>query len=557
MPARRCGVVVMLRRRNLSPARVVRLLAGGVAGFVGLAVLLYFTSAHFQAGTSDGATVILEGQALASGHVLLHGWVLTVSSYWTSSAVFDGLAILLGGLRAGLLYATPAVAGAVAVAVGALLAREGRRGWAGFAGAVAVVALLAFSAPALSFFFVGRGFHVSTAGYALLAFIALRRVKFGWGWALAVLMLSAGMLGDLLMVAYGVVPLAIAGCVAMARERRLRAGMVEFTAAVASVVLTWVTHLALAAFGAFTTSTPRPVIRSSQMITNLGHVPVYVASLFGLTDSVVTSGGVFGQLRNVHGLGIVNSAAALCVLACVVFALVSLVVGLAGRSPRGRLVDGEPGPWRLDNTLVIAVLCAAVPFVFFAGRDGAGIRYLTVCVVFASVLAGRMIARAGTSLRTARSIRAFALAGAVLALGMVASFGYAMSGPQLSNSVTRLAAWLETDGLHEGIGGYWVASITTVETGGAVTVRPVLAGNGGQIERQLKLSSAGWYEGSHFRFLVLGAPIGYGGIREVVTTWGRPEHVEVIGPYRVLVWSHRLAWPPPHRGPPAIQALPS
>jgi hypothetical protein len=528
-----------------------------VAGFVGLAVLLYFTSAHFQAGTSDGATVILEGQALAGGHVLLHGWNLTFASYWTSSAVFDGFAILLGGLRAGLLYATPAVAGAVAVAVGVLLAREGRRGWAGFAGGVAVVALLAFSGPALSFFFVGRGFHVSTSCYALLAFIALRRAKFGWGWALAVLMLCAGMLGDLLMVAYGVVPLAIAGFVAMARERRLRAGMVELTAAAGSVVLTWVTHLALAAFGAFTTSTARSVVRSSQMLTNLGHVPVYVASLLGLTGTVVTSGGVPGQLRNIHGLGIVNAAAALCVLASVAFALASLVVGLAGRSPQGLLVDGEPGPWRLDNTLVIAVLCAAVPFVFFAGPDGAGVRYLTVCVVFAVVLAGRVIARAGTRLRTARSIRAFALTGAVLALGLVANFGYAMSGPQLSNPVAGLAAWLKTDGLHEGIGGYWVASIITVETGGAVTVRPVVAGSGGQIERQLNLSSAGWYEGSHFRFLVFAPPIGNGSIREAITAWGRPEHVEVIGPYRVLVWSHRLTWPPPHRGPPANQALPS
>ena len=132
----------MLRGRKLLAARVFGLVAGGVASLIGLVALLYFTSAHFQAGTSDEATVILEGQAIAHGRVLLEGWNLTSASYWTSNAVFDGVAILVSGLRAALLYATPAVAGALAVAVGLLLAREGRRGWPGLAGGVAVVALL-------------------------------------------------------------------------------------------------------------------------------------------------------------------------------------------------------------------------------------------------------------------------------------------------------------------------------------------------------------------------------------------------------------------------------
>ena len=92
-----------------------------------------------------------------------------------------------------------------------------------------MVALLAFATPAWDFFFVGRGFHVSTAAYPLLAFLALRRARFGWGWALAVLLLTAGMLGDLLMVAYGVIPLLLAGLVATWRERKLLARMVELT----------------------------------------------------------------------------------------------------------------------------------------------------------------------------------------------------------------------------------------------------------------------------------------------------------------------------------------
>ncbi len=186
------------------PRYLVYLAIGAVA-FVVLACLLYFTSSHFQAATSDGASVVLEGRTIANGHVLLHGWVLTAASYWTSAAMFDAVGILLVGLRAGLLDATPAVAGALAIAAGILLARDARRGGPGVAGGVAVVALLALATPEMSYLFVGHGFHVVTGALTVLAFVALRRSRFGWGWSVAVLLLTAGMLGDTLMVAFGIV----------------------------------------------------------------------------------------------------------------------------------------------------------------------------------------------------------------------------------------------------------------------------------------------------------------------------------------------------------------
>jgi hypothetical protein len=229
------------------------------------------------------------------------------------------------------------------------------------------------------------------------------------------------------------------------------------------------------------------------------------------------------------------------VLACFVVALVGLVVGLIRRRPQGHLVEGEPAPWRLHNLLVIAVVSSATPFVYLAGPQGEGIRYLTVTVVFAVVLAGRMIAWVWPKRRTGTPARACALAGTVLALGLVASFGYAMSGPQMPNTVTRLAAWLESHDLHEGVGGYWVASITTVESGAAVKIRPVMTGRGGQIEREPNLSNINWYGGRRFQFLVEGAPSGYQGIRVGTTTWGPPQHVFAVGPYRVLVWSHKVS----------------
>ena len=115
-----------------------------------------------------------------------------------------------------------------------------------------------------------------------------------------------------------------------------------------------------------------------------------------------------------------------------------------------------------------------------------------------------------------------------------------MSGPQMSNSATQLAAWLETHDLHEGIGGYWVASITTVESGGDVRCGPWRPGAAVRSSEARDLTSSDWYEGKKFQFLVYGAPSGYRGIRGATTTWGSPKHVYVVGRYRVLVWNHEL-----------------
>ena len=164
--------------------------------------------------------------------------------------------------------------------------------------------------------------------------------------------------------------------------------MVDLTAAAASVVLARVAHLVFVSIGTFTTAPARRVARFSQMVTNLGHAPVYAASLLGLTNVVVNSRGVPAQLGHMQGFDIANAIGALCVLACFVVALVSLVAALVRRRPQGRVGDGEPALWRLDNILVFAVICSAAPFVLLAGPNGEGIRYLTASVVFAVVLAG-------------------------------------------------------------------------------------------------------------------------------------------------------------------------
>jgi len=532
----------MSRSRRAAAARTCRLAAASGAGFAGLVLLLYFTSSHLHAATSDSATVVLEGQAIANGQILLHGWNLTFASYWTSTAAFDAVAVVVDGLRAGLMYAVPAFAGALAISGGVMLARDGRPGMRGLAGSLAVVVLLGCSTPAMAFFFIGHGFHVGTAAYALFALVALRRGRFGWGWVAAVLLLSAGLLGDLLMLAYGVVPLVVAGIAEMVGQRRWRAGLPEVAAGFGSLVLSGVARLVCVALGTYDAAPGLRVARLSQIASNLGHVPVYASSLLGLTNSVMTSGGVPAEFRHLRGLGPVTAIGALVVLASFAYALASLVTRLVRGRQKGQAPGGEASLWRLDDLLVIAVISSPVPFVLLAGSRGAGIRYLTVTVIFAVVLSGRMVARAFSKLGPGLPLGAFAASGILLAMSLVASYGVGASGPQLSNPTTGLVSWLEAHDLRNGIGGYWVASISTVESDGEVTVRPVLGSRDGGIERAV-LASASWYENRRFQFLVEGAPPGYVGVVKSPEAWGVPEHTYVVGRYRVLVWSHELSVP--------------
>ena len=131
-------------------ARRVRTVVRALFASTGLVLVLDAISARVYAGGSDRATAIREGQAVGSGNVLLHGWILTHDSFWTIDAFFYALAVRVGGLRTGLLNLEPALAVAIAVVVGALVASRGHRGGAAIAGAATAVVLLAFPTNAMA-----------------------------------------------------------------------------------------------------------------------------------------------------------------------------------------------------------------------------------------------------------------------------------------------------------------------------------------------------------------------------------------------------------------------
>jgi hypothetical protein len=116
-----------------------------------------------------------------------------------------------------------------------------------------------------------------------------------------------------------------------------------------------------------------------------------------------------------------------------------------------------------------------------------------------------------------------------------------LSRPTPAESASALASWLEAHNLHNGVGGYWSAAITTVESGGAVTVRPMEINDHGDVRRMSTQSTSDWYAGERYQFFV-SEPVQSGNqdTKAAIDTWGTPAQTYVVGPYHVLVWGHTL-----------------
>jgi hypothetical protein len=509
---------------------------GVVAGaFVVLVALLYAAARHAFAGDSDGATVVLQGQAMGSGNLTLHGWALSLDSFWTVDAVVYGLVELVTGMRGSLLFLVPAIIAAAVVVVGVVLARDGRRGTAGVAAGATVVVILALPSHTLANVFLRGPLHVGTALLCLCAFAGVRSGRYGWGWVGAVLCLAAGVLGDFQTAALGVGSVCVAGVVAMLRTRDRRAGVPEVMAGVAALAVAGVVRALADVVGTFSVNTGHPRASASQMVTNLLHLPAWGANMLGVGGGQLGSGGVPAALGAVHVVGLVAVTVAIAAGA------VAMVRGAIG----GPTPHPEANPaWRLDDLLVLAVFADLAVFGVLTTSDDPGfLRYLTAAVIFGAVLAGRWVGRLAAAMPGSSSVRRVAAVACLAAVALfAAAFGFTLSAPIPRQPVDQLDSFLEARQLNVGIGDYWSASIATVATNGAVTVRPVISTPRGRVVRYERQSAASWYANQPFDFLVYDTARPWGGVDAVSarSTFGPVARTYAVGPYRVLVWRHPL-----------------
>jgi hypothetical protein len=188
---------------------------------------------------------------------------------------------------------------------------------------------------------------------------------------------------------------------------------------------------------------------------------------------------------------------------------------------------------------VTALLISLAGYIF--GRNALDLhstREFTAVLPLGAALAGRLLAG---RLSAARMVPALAL----VLTGYILSMGRVVALPAVPAQGSQLAAWLSARHLSYGLGGYWQSNVVTLDTGGRIRIRSVLAA-GSTVVRDSWEAEPGWYNSSlHQANFVVLSPNWPGGrpfpwIANVRATFGQPASINYVGQYTILVWNKNL-----------------
>jgi hypothetical protein len=184
------------------------------------------------------------------------------------------------------------------------------------------------------------------------------------------------------------------------------------------------------------------------------------------------------------------------------------------------------------DQLIEAVLVTGIVIdlaAYLAGVQAVDIlstREIVPVLPFAAVLAGRCLAPPCPARRGWLC--------AFLAL-YAAGLGYAAAQPAAAPQYADLASWLRAHHLADGLSGYHQANIVTLETGGAVSLRPVAPGADGRLAAYAWNASSGWYDPAvrTATFLVLADRVT---TARAIATFGPPAASYRYKEYEILTW---------------------
>jgi hypothetical protein len=490
---------------------------GAVAVFLLVVVVLFDAYLHLSrtyAENSDEANILLMANDMLHGNVTLSGWNVSDVPFITTE--LPQIAVLVGifGLRLGTAHIAAAMTYTLVVAVGMLLAKGRARGWAAVARMALALAIMLAPQPGVGIFvMIFSVGHIGTAVPVMLTWLVIDRLwppgrttaadlRRRWYVPVIVaLLLGWTLMADPLVLVIAVLPLLavclirlVSSAVGGARRggglRGLRQGIAdrlfEVSLAVAAgigYVIVLIGRGLLSSAGGYHQQ-PVPYALDATR-TWFWHSRVVVHGLLEMFGAYFVP-GQDPQQPLTH----MDQAIALTRLVTVVLA----VWGACAIARRMFFRDADFVS-QLLLAGIIANIFAYVPSTL-AAHTALNTREIVPVLAFAAVLAGRMLgdrlvsgplasvrlprfARSGAGAAGAGS-GAYSLRVRLIAVPLVALFGWYSYGlfrqantPPAPEPLAKLANFLEDNHLHYGLGGYWEASVLTVETGGKVTVRAV------------------------------------------------------------------------------------
>jgi hypothetical protein len=498
----------------------MRLLLGACVLVAAVALTVLYThlsmTSHFN---SDQASQALQGQDIWSGNVLLRGWTLsTISLYVPDLALYGAMGSVLG-LQPDMVHQVNALMYSMLVLIGVVLAaKKGPPKARAVAGLVTAILLIA-PQPGLGIrMLLVEGSHVGVTLLVVLALLVLDRAPGAYFRLIAfATVLSMAVFADGLADVICVAPTVVVCGLRMLRERRfaIKEDLGIAVAAMASIPVATLAELAIRRLHGFHLYPLAPAP------ARVSDVAGYAVSAW--TGLLATFGASFASTTDVldYAGAIVHIVGLLLAIGSVCYVLLRWL-----RGPEGDLID---------ELLAVGFVADIAAFLVVAHGDTN--RYLIPAFVFGTVLAGRI---AG-SLINRRGMRVPA---AAIAIAYVAFLALSLRVPA-APTILPWESWLLEKHLTNGLGSYWQASVATVDTGGRVTIRPVLS-DGISVNGYAWESKTDWYRAEQLgypRFVVFDVNDHQFGIDEpsMERVFGPPVQVQRFGSIEILVWDKNLA----------------
>jgi hypothetical protein len=535
-------------RPSAAPAVMRRRLLAVAAAAAGVVLLFvaYVQLSRTYAVNSDSANIMLMSWDMLHGNALLHGWYLSdVSFYPTELPQYAMLEGLLG-LHAGTAHIAAAMTYTLVVLFAVLLARGPRDRAAGRAAWPRMVLTGGLMvAPQLGvgvFVLLMSVGHIGTAVPLMLTWLVIDWAATKPRWFIPVivgLLLTWVLVADPLVLVVGIVPLvAVCGLRVLRavwsarppdRGAALQASWYEVSLAAAAILAYGLADLVnrlLSASGGFIL---HPLgYQLAPLHTWAKHAWVTGEGLLALFGAKPQGPAVELTFALLHLVGVALVAWAICRVA-------------------RRFVSW---PDLVSQVLLLAIVLNVLVYIPSTLADATDLnaREFAVVLPFGAVLVGRVLAEPLTTrlrggevdvLGWLRGRRWRAGLASALAVGYLASLGYAAAQPSVPPANAQLATFLAEHHLTNGISGYWQSSIVTVGSDGAATVRAVQP----SLRPYLWEAKGSWYD-QRATFLVTENQTGYFNHFEpsasALAALGPPARTYHVGPYTVLVWNKNV-----------------
>lgn len=505
---------------DATPATSARPAAGRAWWWAGATVFLLVIVVLFDAylhlsktytENSDEANILLMANDMLHGNVYLNGWNVSDVPFITTELPEITLLVWMFGLHLNTAHIAAAVTYTAVVAIAMLLAKGRTRGPQAIMRMALVLAIMLAPQPGVGVFvLVFSVGHIGTSAPVMLTWLVLDRfgltkrdgrtpaLRQRWWIPLVIAVLLAwALMADPLVLIVAIFPVLavclarlITGAVTGTRggglrglRRALADRWLELSLAAAAGIaylVTWWGGKLLYNAGGYTQQGVPYKLDGGRWFMQARVVAHGLLEMFGayFVPGQAMNYKSPGQYVPGPPLSGLDEAIAISRLACVIVA----VWGCCAIARRFFRRDAD----FISQLLLVGIvlnLAAYIPSTL-ANHSALNVREIAPVLPFAAVLAARMlgdrILALGPAIRVRLPRLSRPLALRLIVIPLVALFGWYSFGlfqqadtPAAPDPFTGLEQFLEANGLSYGLGGYWDASVITVDTGGAITIRAV------------------------------------------------------------------------------------